>query len=46
MASSMRQANFFLPAELLDELRRAVPRGQRSRVVGEALRNELPRLRA
>jgi hypothetical protein len=45
MGDSMRQANFLLPAELLDELRRAVPRGQQSRVVGEALRNELRRLR-
>jgi len=45
MGESMRQANFLLPAELLDELRRAVPRGQQSRVVGEALRNELQRLR-
>ena len=45
MGESMRQANFLLPAELLDELRRAVPRGQQSRVVGEALRNELQRIR-
>ena len=45
MSGSMRQANFLLPAELLDELRRAVPRGQQSRIVGEALRNELQRLR-
>jgi hypothetical protein len=45
MSESMRQANFLLPVELLDELRRAVPRGQQSRVVGEALRNELRRLR-
>ena len=45
MNGPMRQANFLLPAELLDELRRAVPRVQQSRVVGEALRNELQRLR-
>jgi hypothetical protein len=45
MAGAMRQANFLLPAELLDELRRVVPRGQQSRIVGEALRNELQRLR-
>lgn len=45
MADAMRQANFLLPAELLDELRRTVPRGQQSRIVGEALRNELRRLR-
>ena len=45
MGESMRQANFLLPAQLLDELRRTVPRGQQSRIVGEALRNELRRLR-
>ena len=45
MGESMRQANFLLPAGLLEELRRVVPRGQQSRVVGEALRNELQRLR-
>lgn len=45
MAQPMRQANFLLPVELLEELRRAAPRGQQSRIVGEALRNELRRLR-
>ena len=45
MRPAMRQANFMLPEDLLDELRRAVPRGEQSRVVGEALRNELTRLR-
>jgi len=45
MADTLRQANFLLPADLLDELRRTVPRGQQSRIVGEALRNELQRLR-
>ncbi len=34
-----------LPEDLLEELRRAVPRGEQSRVVGEALRRELTRLR-
>jgi hypothetical protein len=43
MGEPMRQANFLLPAPLLEELRRAVPRRQQSRVVGEALRNELQR---
>jgi hypothetical protein len=33
---AMRQANFTLPEDLLEELRRAVPRGEQSRVVGEA----------
>ena len=41
----IRQANFTLPADLLEELRRTVPRGEQSRVVGEALRNELKRIR-
>ena len=45
MRPAMRQANFMLPEDLLDELRRAVPRGEQSRVVGEALRHELTRLR-
>jgi len=45
MKAATRQANFTLPEDLLDELRRAVPKGQQSRVVGEALRNELARLR-
>lgn len=40
-----RQANFTLPEDLLDELRRAVPKGEQSRVVGQALRNELARIR-
>ena len=45
MRTATRQANFTLPEDLLDELRRAVPRGEQSRVVGEALRNELTRIR-
>jgi len=45
MARSLRQANFLLPEDLIIELRRIVPRGEQSRVVGEALRHELKRLR-
>ncbi len=45
MGGATRQANFTLPGDLLDELRRTVPKGDQSRVVGEALRNELKRLR-
>ncbi len=45
MSTATRQANFTLPEDLLDELRRAVPKGEQSRVVGEALRNELTRIR-
>jgi metal-responsive CopG/Arc/MetJ family transcriptional regulator len=45
MQPATRQANFTLPSDLLEELRRAVPRGEQSRLVAEALRNELARLR-
>jgi len=45
MAGGLRQANFTLPEALLEELRRAVPKGEQSRVVCEALRNELTRIR-
>ncbi len=40
-----RQANFTLPDELLEDLKRTVPRGEQSRVVSEALRNELKRIK-
>lgn len=39
------QANFSLPDDLLEELRRQVPKGEQSRIVAEALRKELQRLR-
>lgn len=42
---SVRQANFTLPEDLLEELRRTVPKGEQSKVVGEALRNELKRIK-
>jgi hypothetical protein len=45
VAKQLRQANFLLPKDLLAELRRIVPKGEQSRVVGEALRHELTRLR-
>ena len=45
MAPITRQANFTLPEDLLEELRKTVPRGEQSRVVGEALRNELKRIK-
>jgi hypothetical protein len=41
----MKQANFTLPEDLLKELKKTVPRGELSRVVGEALRNELKRIK-
>ncbi len=45
MRVATRQANFTLPEDLLDELKRTVPKGAQSRVVGEALRNELTRIK-
>ena len=45
MASTTRQANFTLPEDLLDELKRTVPKGEQSKVVGDALRHELKRIR-
>ena len=45
MRAATRQANFTLPEDLLDELKRTVPKGEQSRVVGEALRNELTRIK-
>ena len=45
MGTTTRQANFTLPADLLEELKKTVPRGEQSRVVGEALRSELKRIR-
>jgi metal-responsive CopG/Arc/MetJ family transcriptional regulator len=45
MASATRQANFTLPEDLLNELKKTVPKGEQSRVVGEALRHELKRIK-
>lgn len=45
MATGTKQANFTLPENLLAELRRTVPKGEQSRVVGEALKNELKRIK-
>ena len=45
MASTTKQANFTLPEDLLDELKRTVPKGEQSKVVGDALRHELKRIR-
>ncbi|MBI2083227.1 MAG: hypothetical protein HYT76_06620 [Deltaproteobacteria bacterium] len=40
---SVRQANFLIPQEVLDDLRRLVPRGEQSQVVTNALKLELKR---
>ena len=45
MASVVKQANCTLPEDLLDELKRTVPKGEQSKVVGQALRNELKRIK-
>ena len=45
MATNLKQANFLLPEDLLDEFRKAVPERQQSKVVAEALRKELKRLK-
>lgn len=43
--SKTKQANFSLPGELLEELRRQAPKREQSRIVAEALRRELIRRR-
>ncbi|MDD5434857.1 MAG: hypothetical protein PH343_05450 [Nitrospira sp.] len=40
-----KQANFLLPEDLLEELKKTVSRRQQSKVVAEALRKELKRLK-
>jgi len=45
MVKRTRQANFLLPEDLIEELRRDVPKREQSKVVSEALRRELRRLR-
>lgn len=40
-----QQANFLMPDDLLEELRRIVPKGQQSKVVAQALERELRRIR-
>jgi Arc/MetJ-type ribon-helix-helix transcriptional regulator len=45
MPGARKQANFTLPADLLDELKQMVPKGEQSKVVRDALRHELKRIR-
>ncbi len=45
MTTGTRQANFLLPEDVLDELKASVPKRQQSKVVAEALRKELKRVR-
>jgi len=45
MGTGVRQANFLLPEDLLEELKKTVNRRQQSKVVTDALRRELKRLK-
>jgi hypothetical protein len=45
MGNSTKQANFLLPQDLLDELKMTVSKRQQSKVVADALRKELKRLK-
>jgi hypothetical protein len=45
MGTLAKQANFTFPQDVLDELRMVVPKGEQSKVVSEALRNELKRIK-
>ena len=45
MGGSTKQANFLLPEDLLDELKMTVSKRQQSKVVADALRKELKRLK-
>jgi hypothetical protein len=45
MGTTTKQANFLLPEELIDELKRTVSKREQSKVVAEALRKELKRMR-
>lgn len=44
-ATATRQANFLLPEDVINELRSNVPKREQSKVVAEAIRKELKRLR-
>lgn len=45
MSAAARQANFSIPEDILDDLKKHVARRQQSRFVADALRKELKRLR-
>ncbi len=45
MNTATKQANFLLPEDLLDELKKTVPRRQQSKLVIDALKRELKRLK-
>ncbi|HEX2769716.1 MAG TPA: hypothetical protein VHN12_10575 [Geobacteraceae bacterium] len=45
MAAPSKQANFVIPEDILDDLRKNVARRQQSRFLAKALKKELKRLR-
>ena len=45
MSTLTKQANFLLPKDLLEELRNNVPRMEQNKVVAEALKKELKRIK-
>jgi len=45
MGTATKQANFLLPEDLIEKLRQVVPKREQSKVVAEALRKELKRLK-
>lgn len=45
MGVAAKQANFVIPEDILEDLRKHVSRRQQSRFVAEALRKELKRIR-
>ena len=45
MNTALKQANFQIPEDLLNELRETVGKGELSRFVSESLKRELQRLR-
>jgi hypothetical protein len=45
MRIATKQANFLLPLDLIEELRRSVPKREQSKVVSEALKKELQRMK-
>ncbi len=45
MGTAVKQANFLLPEDLLEELKKTVSKKQQSKVVADALRRELKRMK-
>lgn len=45
MISTVKQANFLLPTDILEELRKIIPKREQSKVVTEAIRKELKHIK-